>query len=449
VSPRKLVVLTAVVAVLFAFIVLFERKMPSTGERRSKGDLYWDLPEERLTRLALTSHGETLEFERSGGEAPWRMVKPSPYPADAFAVNAVASELSDLKRAGGDSGDAKPADYGLEKPVATARLVWTDPEDPKASKTRTIEFGAGIPGTDVTAARVEGQSKVLFVPSSALASVRKPADDFRSRDVFDGSSAGVSRLEILRGRGRLLLSRKDGVWWLSEPIADLADTAEVDRLVSRLTALRVRDFLHASEDLAALSLNPPLYRVSVTGEKGVVTSVDFGATRSDGDTVYAHRDGQVLTVERDIVDELSKEAEAFRSVPLVSFARGDVAAVDASFGEESYTLTQESGGWSAKGRPVLAAAADDALNAISSLRSRGFLDEATAKALAAPAASATLKMKMGPGWTISFFPRSADTVARVSSRPGGFVLEPDAVDKLLAALRRAVAPTTPRPTKKP
>jgi hypothetical protein len=254
-------------------------------------------------------------------------------------------------------------------------------------------------------------------------------------------------LEILRGRGRLVLSRKDGIWWLTEPIADLADTAETDRLVSQLTALRVRDFIHASEDLAALSLNPALYRVSITGEKGVVTSVDFGATRSDGNTVYALRDGQVLTVERDIVDELSKEAEAFRSVPLVSFARSDVAALDASFEKESYALTQEGGGWSANGRPVLAAAADDALNAISSLKSKGFLDEAAAKALAAPAASATLKMKTGPGWTISFFPRSADTVARVSSRPGAFLVDNDAPEKLETALRKAASPPKPGPTK--
>lgn len=449
-SPRRLIVLSAVVAALLAFIVLFERRMPSTGERQSKGDLYWDLPEERLTRLTLTRNGETLEFQRSG-EAPWRMVKPAPYPADAFAVNAVASELSDLKRAGGASGEAKPADYGLEKPVATAKLEWTDPDDPNAKKTRTIEFGAEIAGTDVAAARLEGQSKVLFVPSSALASVRRPADEFRSKDLFEGPSAQISRLEILRGRGSLVLARREGIWWLSEPIADLADTAAVDRLVSQLTALRARDFIHTSEDLAALSLNPPLYRVSITGEKGVITSVDFGATRSDGDTVYARRTGQVLTVERDIVDELSKEAEPFRSAALVAFDRGDVAAVVARFDEEGFALAQEGGGWSSRGRPVLAAAADDALHALSSLKSRSFLDEAAAKALQPATATATIKTRTqtGPAWTITFHPRQGDVVARVSSRPGGFVLGRDAVDGLQAALRKSVTPPTPSPTKKP
>ena len=54
----------------------------------------------------------------------------------------------------------------------------------------------------------------------------------------------------------------------------------MDRLVGELVALRARDFIHSNEDLAALSLSPPLYRVSLTADKGVVTSVDFGATRS-------------------------------------------------------------------------------------------------------------------------------------------------------------------------
>ena len=32
-SPKKLLLLTALVALLFAFIALFERKMPTTSER--------------------------------------------------------------------------------------------------------------------------------------------------------------------------------------------------------------------------------------------------------------------------------------------------------------------------------------------------------------------------------------------------------------------------------
>lgn len=448
-SPRKLVVLTAVVAVLFAFIVLWERKMPSTADRQRKGELYWDLPEDRMTQVTLTREGETLEFQRTG-DGPWRMVKPAPYPADGFAVNGLVSELSDLKRAGSDSGEAKPEAFGLDKPVATATITWTEADDPAAKQTRTLEFGGAVPGTDMTAARVSGQSRVLFIATSLLTSVRRPADEYRSKELFGGPTSQVTRLEISRGQGSLVLARREGIWWISSPIADLADGAAADRLVGELTALRVRDFIHSNEDLAALSLNPPLYRVSVTGEKGVVSSVDFGATRSDGNTVYARRDGQVLTVEREIVDELSKEAEPFRSTALVAFNRGDVAAVDARFGDESVALTQEAAGWSAGGRPVIAASADDVLRALEDLKSQAFVDETAAKALDPATATVAIKNKAQkvPAWTIAFHPRATDMVARVSGRPGGFAVRKDIVEDLQKSFRKVVSPPTPAPTKK-
>jgi hypothetical protein len=105
-----------------------------------------------------------------------------------------------------------------------------------------------------------------------------------------------------------------------EPLLDLADGAEVDRLTGALSGLRTKDFFRGAQDLAALGLNPPLFHVTLTGAKGAATAVDFGSTRSDGNTLYARREGQVLTVDRDIVDG-SKEAEA-RSRTLLGLRRG-------------------------------------------------------------------------------------------------------------------------------
>ena len=442
-SPKKLLLLTAIVAILFGFIALFERKMPSTGERERKGELYWDIPVDKIDRIELTRGDEKLEFLRADA-SHWNMVRPEKYPADSFAVSAVASDLAELKRAGADAAEARPADYGLEKPVATATLAWTDPDDPKARKTRTVEFGATVPGTDIVAARVAGTQKVLFVPSSVLTSLKKNPDDFESKEVFGGSSSDVSRIEILRGRGRLVLLRKAGAWWLAEPFADLADAAETDRLVGQLTALRTREFVHDNVDRAAQGLNPPLFRVSVTEAKGAVTAVDFGATRSDGNAVYAERDGRVLLVDHEIVDDLSKEAEAFRNTQLVEFNRSDVAALEGGFGQASFALSQKDGGWSAEGHPILAASADDIESAILGLKSKGFLDESQAKALAPAVATVTVKTKTGSSWILSMHPHASGAAARVSSRPGAFLVDSSVAAQLEAAFRKAVAPA---PTK--
>ncbi len=446
-SAKKLLTLTAVVALLFAFIVLVERRMPTTEERTRKGDLYWDIPEEQVERIELARGGETLEFQRSG-EATWKMVRPEKYPADPFAVRNVVSELAELKRSGGeDANDARPGDYGLDTPSAKATIVWGDPADPKSRRTRTIEFGAAVAGTDVVAARVEGTQKVLFVPASLLASLKKSADDFESREVFGGAPADMTRIEILRGRGRLVFARKQGTWWLVEPISDLADAPEVDRLAASLLRLRVKDFIHGAQDLAAIGLNPALFRVSITGAKATVTAVDFGATRSDGNTIYARRDAQVFTLDRDILDELSREAEAFRARALFGFRRGDATGVEGAFGTSTYAIAQKDGGWSSGDRPVLAASADDVLGALLDLKSSDFADEAAVHGLAPATATVTVRMRSGEPLMLSLHPGAAGVIAKVSGRPGGFLVGGDTGQKLEAAFRKAV--TEPTPSKKP
>lgn len=445
-TSKKLIVLSAVVLVLFAFIVLFERKMPSTAERQSKGDVYWDLPQDRVDGLTLVRGSETVELRKNG--TSWRLVKPDSYPADTFAVDGVVGDLADLKRAGPDAEDAKPADYGLAPAAAKATIAWTDADDPKEKKTRTVEFGREVPGTDMSAARLEGSQHVMFVPTSVVTGVKKPLDDFRSKDVLAGISPDVTKIEILRGRGRVALAKKDGVWWMTEPLADLASPAETDRLVSRLTGMRAKDFLHGNEDLASMGLNPPLYRVTIAAGKEAPASVDFGATRADGNSMYARREGQIMTVDGEVAEELSKEAEAYRSTAAVAFNRGDVTAIEASFPDGTFALAQKDGGWTSQGRPLLAASADDLLSAILDLKGKSFVEEAEAKSLPAATATITVRLKAGAPWTITLHPRSGALAARVSSRPGALILDKDTATTLETAFKKAVVVPTPAPTKK-
>ena len=451
-SPRKLLLLTAVVFGLFAFIVFFERKMPTTGERQSKGDLHWDLPEDRVVSVQLEHDGSTVELVHDGDA--WRLTRPIAYPADSFAASDLARQLAQLRRVGGDSSEARPEDYGLTKPTARATIVWKDAADAKKTSTRTIEFGIDIPGTDIAAARVAGQSRVLFVPASVVASVKKPASDYQSKDVFGGSAADVARLDLERGRGHLLLTQRDGIWWMEQPLKDLADADVASRLAGDLTALRVIDFLAADKDtLATWGLAPPLYRVMISDAKGKTTTAEFGSTKSDGNSVYGRREGQAFTVASSIVEEFSKEAEAFRETHLVRFDRAKPAALEGTFGTDSVKLARgKDGGWSAGGKPVLAASVEDAMSAILDVKSKAFLDETEAHALAARTPSGTIKVVLSEGdpWEIRLYAGTGEPEAVVTRRPGAFRLASDPTAALLAAFRKAAAPPpTPAPTAVP
>jgi hypothetical protein len=452
-SAKKLIVLTALVVALFAFVVFFERKMPTTAERQQKGDLVWDLPEERIESVRLERPGGIVELVRSGTSS-WRLARPDSYPADGFAASDLVSQLARLKRAGGDASEARPEDYGLKAPSAKATIVWKD--DPKSAKklSRTVEFGIEIPGTDATAARVAGSDAVLFVPTSIASAVKKGADEFKSKEVFGSPASDASRLDVDRGRGRLSFAKKDGIWWIRQPLADLAESDPVEKLVGALTALRVLEFVPSppGQGLASLGLAPPLFHVVLADAKGPGVSVDFGATRSDGNSIYARRENQVFTIASTVVEDLSREAEVFREPRLLRFDRGSVSEVDGTFAHSSYSFARKEGGWSLSGRTVTAPPLDDLLSAILDLKSKSFLDEAASKALASrePAATVNVKLSSGEPWIVRFYPMGAEGQATVSARPGAFLLAADPVSTLEAAFQKAATPPpTPPPTQPP
>jgi len=452
-SPRKLLFLTVTVLLLFGFILLFERKMPTTEERQQKGTLVWELPQDSIESLELSHSGSVVALTK-GEKNAWRLTKPEAYPADTTAVTDLVSQLASLRRSGGDSGDARPEDYGFQTPSAKATIVWK--EEAKAGKklSRTLELGVEIPGTDATAARVAGKNAVVFVPTSLANAVKKSANEFKSKDVFGGSALDVARLEVERGRGRLSLGKKNGVWWLQQPFSDLADADFVGRLTGELTGLRALEFLGPAdqENLAALGLAPPLYRVTLSDAKGPGTTVDFGATRSDGNSLDARRETQVFSVSNTVLEDLSQEAVAFREPRLVRFDRLSVAELEGTFAHDRFALTRKDAGWNLSGGgPLLASAADDLVTALLDLKSRSFQEESEAKALATrePAATVAVKLSEGEPWTLQFYSRRGETQATVSGRPGAFLLSGDEPSAIEAAFRKAASAAAPAPVPTP
>lgn len=449
-SPRKLLFLTGLVLLLFGFIFFFERKTLTTAEREQKGNLVWDIPEEAIESVRLEHGGSAVDLKKSAGG--WRLVKPEAYAADSAAVSDLISQLARVKRVGGDSEEARSEDYGFKSPSAKASFV----SQVKGGKkeTRSVEFGVDIPGTDAAAARLSGSDAVFFVPSSLANAVKKNADDFKSKEVF-GSALEVVRLEVERGRGRLSASKKNAIWWLNQPLTDLADADAIQKLVGELTGLRVLEFVAPAErgNLDALGLSPPLYRVDLYDAKGMSATVDFGSTRSDGNSVYALREGQAFTVASTIVEDLSKEAVAFREPRLVQFERSTAIQVDGVFPHASFSFSRKDSGWTTVGRPVTAAAADDLLSALLEVKSRSFLEDAEAASLrsAAPIATVTVKLSAGPVWTVKLYARRGDTEATVADRPGAFLLSGDSLSKLETAFGKSAAAPTPAPlqTRKP
>ena len=108
----------------------------------------------------------------------------------------------------------------------------------------------------------------------------------------------VVALDLLRAKPRdkrdaeFSLIKKEGVWWLTKPLALRADKNAVQDVLSGLEGMkRNRVITDAVKDLAAFGLKPPQLTVRYELEGGGKGKILFGETSPSGEGVYMAMDG--------------------------------------------------------------------------------------------------------------------------------------------------------------
>lgn len=134
---------------------------------------------------------------------------------------------------------------------------------------------------------------VLLAAVAALAAfvMLRPHSDGTSLHrltTLQGDKVSTVRLER-SGDPPLVLQRKQGKWWLIEPISARADSFQVERMLGILEA----NVAHSTpaQDLARFGLDRPLIRLIIDG-----TQVDFGSVNTVTREQYVHALGMVHAV---------------------------------------------------------------------------------------------------------------------------------------------------------
>jgi Domain of unknown function (DUF4340) len=450
---RRLGLLTGILALLLAFILILERRIPTTQERLDRGDVLWQVDEPRIVKIEIMRDGAALEFSRTPA-SDWRMVRPESYPADSGSLSALVFDLARPAREGEAPAAANEPDYGLVAPRAVVTIT-TKEEKGKRAEVHTVSIGKEIPGTDTVAARVKGENRTVFVRSNLATELVKPVDAYKSKKVFQATLSDVSQVTILRGRGRLDFEKRNDAWWMTRPAADLAASAQVTRLLEDILAANVVEFVKISKaDLAGDGLAPAIYTVTITASKKPAT-LEIGATRADGKSVYARSSEQTFAMDATLTDELSKEADAYRETKVARFEAPSVRELEWKSGETSRSLKKDGSDWKEGGKTIPATAVDDVLSAIASLDAKDFLGAPATRDLESRTETASWKVGLASGGSISVSvrPESPGRVAaKVSDRPEALLLPSGDLDKVVAAVKRlpaATAPPAPSSPKKP
>jgi uncharacterized protein DUF4340 len=267
----------------------------STFDLREKTLLKFD--RDKVDGIDIVAAGKTTALAKQGTD--WKLTKPLEVRADFSAVEGLVGRLQSAQMKSIVTADPTPDDlkkYGLDKPETTVNIK-------AGSATATLLLG-GKTAENTVYARDLSKPAVMTVEGTLADEVKKGADDYRRKDLFEFRPYNATRIEITRPQGTVVFERVKGQgenaqdkWRRVSPNAADADRDKVEGMLSRLSNMRASAFV---ESTAKTGLDKPAMTVAVKFEDGKKEErVTFG---KEGDTVHASRPGEPGAAKADTAD---------------------------------------------------------------------------------------------------------------------------------------------------
>jgi hypothetical protein len=262
---------------------------------------------DKVDGVEIDAAGKSLVMAKDGAE--WKIRKPLETRADYGSVEGLIGRVQTVQMKSIAADQADPADlkkYGLEKPEATVNIN-------AGSARATLLIGGKATDTTVYA-RDASKPAVVTVESALMDDLKKGADDYRRKDLFEFRAYNATRVELKRGADTVVFERVKGQgenaqdkWRRVSPNPADVDRDKVDAMLAKLANMRATSFTDGKGALA------PALEVHVKFDDGKkeerVTLVKDGAdvlALRPGEPGAAKTDAADLTEVLKSLDELSK-----------------------------------------------------------------------------------------------------------------------------------------------
>lgn len=337
----KTAILLAVALGVGAYAYFVERKKP-TGDDKNKETLF-TFESAKAKEFSLEPRqGDAIQLVKEAGS--WKLVAPTPAPADGTSVETVLNALNGLKVE--DVVTETPAglaDFGLEKPVAIARLTLDGQPKPLV-----LKVGEKAPDGSGLYAQTDDKPRVFLIASWLGTNFEKKPFDFRDRDLLHLKRDDVRTLEVTGPEGGFTVAKKDdGEWGITAPLVTRAGRWSVDGLLSTLEGLRFETIAaEDAKDLKAFGLAKPTRTVTASLADGSQRKLEIGS--SAGEKKWHARDALktlVAVIPGALVDDLAKGMAELRQKRLLDVSTWDVEGLDAEGekGKQVYARTTTKG----------------------------------------------------------------------------------------------------------
>jgi hypothetical protein len=252
---------------------------------------------DKVDAIDITTGGKAIAIAKEGGD--WKLSKPVQTKADFGSVEGLVGRLQTVQMKSIAADNVAPADlkkYGLDKPEATVTLAL-------GSAKATLLFG-GKAADNTVYARDASKNTVVTVESALLDDMKKGADDYRRKDVFEFRPFNATRVEITRNGQTVTLERTKGQgenapdkWKRISPTAGDIDKEKSDSLLGKLSNMRVSSFVDST---ANTGLDKPAMTVVVKFDDG--KKEDRATFGQAGNDVYVSRPGEPGAAKIDAAD---------------------------------------------------------------------------------------------------------------------------------------------------
>jgi hypothetical protein len=264
----------------------------ATFDLRDKSVLKFD--REKVDGVDVSAAGKSLAIVKEGSD--WKITKPVQTKADYGTVEGLVGKLQTLQMKSIAADQPTPADlkkFGLDKPEATVDIA-------TGSSRATLIVGGKATDTTVYA-RDASKPAVVTVESSLVDDLKKSADDYRRKDLFEFRAYNANHVEFKRGSDTIVFERVKGQgdnaqdkWRRVSPNGADVDRDKTDALLAKLANMRATQFVDAKKGAA------PALELYVKFEDGKkeerVTFV------KDGSDVFAMRPGEPGAAKTDALD---------------------------------------------------------------------------------------------------------------------------------------------------
>jgi uncharacterized protein DUF4340 len=278
----------------------------TTFDLRDKGLLKFD--REKVDGIDVSSGGKTIAIAKEGGD--WKITKPVQTKADFGSVEGLVGRLQSVQMKSIVADQASPADlkkYGLDKPEATVNLAL-------GSSRATLLIGGKADKDNTVYARDASKPAVVTVEQALLDDLKKDADNYRRKDLFEFRPFNATHIELTRNGQTIVLDRVKGAadkpdtWKRVSPNPGDVDKDKMDGLLSKLSNMRASSFVDST---AKTGVDKPALVVAVKFDEGKKDEkVTFG---QEGNDVFAVRPGEPGAAKADKAD-LDEATKSFDEI---------------------------------------------------------------------------------------------------------------------------------------